>query len=399
MFVIFKRKSIGLPILMLYSMLLNAGAACIWPLTTVYIHNYLGKSLTMAGAVILLMSVFMIIGSYLGGYLFDNHSPYRTAVIFITISTLSIIALIFFHGWPAFALLMIPLGLGDGANLTLVNAYAAVSVSHSNRYIFNIMYIGLNLGMVIGTATVGYLLKGGVTFLFSITTLFYLATLLLTIFYFNVDFSNYQPVKRQVSHHHRSFEPHMILLLSICALVFCVYLSYSLWESVMPVHMTDLGISFEKYSWIWVVNGLMIVAGQALVNRIFSRTRIAVQVALGIVIFALAFYALVPAHHYLAFIGIMIFLTIGEMISLPDIPAWIDDLAPLGEKGRYQAYFNVAMTIGRAVGPVFGGVMVESLSYGFLFGLCATLILVALGWVLTEVSQIHRRKLTSDING
>lgn len=347
----------------------------------------------MSGLVLLGMSIFMIIGNYLGGYLFDNASPYKTSIIFMTISTISVIALIFFHGWPTFAFLLMPFDLGNGANLTLTNSYATAIVEKSSRYIFNIMYIGLNLGIVIGSAMAGFLLKGGVAFLFTVTSVFYVAALLMTILQFNVDLSKYQRVsgaqpKHQVIH----YGNHHGLLISICLMVFCIYMTYAIWDSVMSVHMTSLGISFIDYSWVWVINGILIVLGQDYVNRLFGRLKISVQVAIGVAIFAVSYFGLIPARHYLAFVISMIVLTIGEMISLPDIPAWIDNFARLNEKGRYQAYFNVSMTAGRAVGPLFDGIVVESISYGFLFGFSGILVLLSLLLVMIEVIRTYRRR-------
>lgn len=76
--------------------MLNAGAAFMWPLTTIYMNKTLGKSLTMAGAVMLLMSLMMMVGNYVGGVLFDRWSPYLTGVLGAGLSLIAMILLIFF---------------------------------------------------------------------------------------------------------------------------------------------------------------------------------------------------------------------------------------------------------------------------------------------------------------
>ena len=386
----FRRKSITLPWVMTYSMLQNAGASLIWPLVTIYIHNYLHQSLTTSGATLLFMSLFMVIGNYAGGYLFDNGSAYRTSIIFTSLSTIAIIALICFHDWPIFALLLMPVSLGDGVNLTLANSYATAIVHKSRRYIFNIMYIGLNLGIVIGTAMVGFLLKRGIAFLFTVTACFYIALIIMIVLRFNVNLSATQSFTT-ASRANKSSQNTLLVAL-ICGMVFCIYLSYSVWDSVISIHMTNLGMSFVQYSWIWVVNGIMIVLGQALINRVFGKLRITLQITIGIIIFSISFWGLIPAHHYLVFVISMAVLTLGEMISLPDIPAWIDDFAERGEQGRYQAYFNVFMTTGRAVGPLFDGIIVEGLGYPFLFGFSGIIVLISLALVMLNVR--HRSLMT-----
>lgn len=388
-----KRKELGLKLVFIYSLLLNSGAAFMWPLVTMYIDNYLHKSLLVSGISLLFISGFTIVGNYVGGYLFDHWSAYKASMIGITISTLAIIALIFYHGWPTFAILLVVLGFGDGINLTLLNSYATNVKSRDTRTVFNMLYVGLNIGVVIGTAMVGYLLKYGISVVFIAATSFYVALWLLTLIYFNVDFSNYRTNDNEsnnVNDNNVSLSKSKIkLVYPICLMVFTVYLSYTLWESVMSVHMVKLGISFEAYSTLWTVNGLLIVFGQPLVNYISKRLKIRInhQVFLGVFLFAMAFYFLVIAKTFPAFLGIMIFLTIGEMIGLPDVPAWIDELSTKEEKGKYQGMFNALMSAGRAISPLFAGFVIESYGYNPLFIFVATLMLVSLIIVMAVSRQ------------
>ncbi|MHA8138000.1 MFS transporter [Lactobacillaceae bacterium Scapto_B20] len=381
-----KPKEIGMKPVFIYTMLLNAGSSCLWPLTTMYMHEYLNRSLIESGLILFIMSSFMILGNYVGGYLFDHWSAYKTAIISIIISTLSIVALTFLHSWPYFAILLIIHGFGDGIGLTLVNSYASMVKSKSPRYVFNTLYVGLNIGVVAGTAMVGYLLKYGVTTVFAVTTVFYLVLLVMAILLFNIDFSDYDHNHQVKATGEKKYHG-IKLLLSICFLVFSIYLSYAIWESVIPVHMTNLGMSFEQYSSIWTINGLMIIAGQSLVSKLGRKIAINRQVALGVFLFAVAFIFLVFDKSYVGYVFTIAFLTFGEMIGLPDLPAWIDSLASDSQKGMYQAFFSISMSSGRAVGPLYAGAFVEYLSYNTLFIFSFVLMMFAIILVLFN----HRR--------
>lgn len=391
-----KRKELGLKLVFIYSLLLNSGAAFMWPLVTMYIDDYLHKSLLVSGISLLFISGFTIVGNYVGGYLFDHWSAYKTALIGISISTLAVLALVFFHGWPTFAILLIVVGFGDGINLTLLNSYATNIKSRDTRSVFNILYVGLNIGVVVGTTMVGYLLKYGVPVVFLTAAVFYIALWLLTWHYFDVDFSDYNSEDASSTAENGKVAPtapaksKVKLIYPICMMVFTVYLSYTLWESIMSVHMVRLGIPFEQYSLLWTVNGLMIVFGQPIVNWISEKlnVKISYQVFLGIFLFAVSFYFLVFARDFMAFLLIMIFLTIGEMIGLPDVPAWIDQLSSKHEKGKYQGTFNSLMSTGRAISPLFGGFVVEYMGYNPLFIFVSTLMLVALFTVIIIANKV-----------
>jgi MFS family permease len=144
------QKEVRLRWLFLANLLNNAGAAFMWPLTTVYMHNYLKQSLTFSGVILFLMSLAMIAGNFIGGRLFDHWRPYYTALLGGGISTAILTTLIFWHSlWP-YAIGLIIVGFGDGISMTVVNAYAATVTTRSNRYVFNMLYLALNVGSLLG---------------------------------------------------------------------------------------------------------------------------------------------------------------------------------------------------------------------------------------------------------
>lgn len=382
------QKEVRLRWLFLANLLNNAGAAFMWPLTTIYMHNYLKQSLTFSGIVLFLMSMAMIAGNYLGGHLFDHWRPYFTALLGGGISTVMLATLIFWHSlWP-YAIGLIIVGFGDGISMTVVNAYAATVTTRSNRYVFNMLYLALNVGVVIGTLLVGYLLDLGISVVFIVTTICYLGLMAITISTFNVT-----PAHRTATATTKVADTtpgnHRQLIWMICLMIFTIYLSYALWESILSVHMTNLGIPFRRYSEVWTINGLLIIVSQPIVSLFNERFKIGTQIGFGITLFALSFLGLVFARQYLDFIIIMVVLTIGEVIGLPIAPAWVDDMAADDQRGKYQGRYNMALSLGRAVGPLFGGMMVAQFSYSLLFITVTVLMLGSLALVLWRARREH----------
>lgn len=371
------------------TLLLNAAAACMWPLTTVYMHDQLHQTLTLAGIALLGMSLCMILGNWLGGWLFDHWSPFYSAIVGTLCSFIPMALLIFFHGWPIFGVMLLLIGLGDGIVMTVVNSFAATVKTVESRRVFNYLYIGMNLGVVVGTLMVGLLMKHGVTLVFSVAALSYLALLLIFIFDFRAKIE-----KKSYTHAKGPAKPAQLKLIwLISALVFALYMSYSLWESVISVHMTGLGISFEKYSLLWTLNGLMIVFGQPMVNRLAADFKLSSQIWVGSLIFILSFLLLVFAKSYAMFVVTMVILTLGEMTGFPGIPAWIDGLAGDNDKGKFQGIYNMAISFGRAVGPLYGGMIIEYGSYHSLFWSVTAIMLLALGAVMLA-NHRHQTKLS-----
>ena len=382
-----KRTAVKLKWVALASLLNNTGAAFLWPLTTMYMHNYLHESLTTAGIVMLFISICMMAGNYLGGWLFDHWDQYKTAVLGVSLSTLAIFALIFEHGWPWFAVLMMLNSFGDGMNMTIVNSYGSLVSAHSSRYVFNYIYMAYNVGVVIGTLAVGVLLPISVVLVFSVAAVFYGLLMLVVIFALNVQVklpAKAAAVKRsQATRSH-----HRILVLIWLILIYytTIHLSYSLWESVMAVHMTNMGIPFYAYSLLWTLNGVLIIVGQPLVNKLSPYIKLSNQIMVGLLIFASSFLLLIFARSLWAFALDFVILTVGEMTSFAGLPAWISQLTTVNETGHYQGLLNITMSIGRAIGPLYGGFVIDQGNYQDLFVsvflLIAGTLLVVFGYLL-----------------
>lgn len=386
-----KQRQVKLKWVALASLLNNTGAAFLWPLTTMYMHNYLHESLTTAGVVMLLMSICMMVGNYLGGWLFDHWDQYHTAVLGVAISTMAIFTLIFAHGWPWFAVLMMLNSLGDGINMTIVNSYGSLVSDHSSRYVFNYIYMAFNVGVVIGTLAVGVLLPVSVVLVFTVATVFYFLLALVVVFALKVRVL--LPPKTPRSREKlasRSHQQALVLIWLILLNFVTIHLSYSLWESVMAVHMTNMGIPFYAYSLLWTLNGVLIIVGQPLVNKLSPYVRLSSQIMVGILIFASSFLLLIFARNLWAFVLDFVLLTIGEMASFAGLPAWIAQLTTVNEAGHYQGLLNIMMSIGRAIGPLYGGFVIDHGNYQELFISVFLLMTVTLGGVFAYLLRLRR---------
>lgn len=138
-----EKKQTGISALALFigSFLSNTGISFIWPLTTIYMHDYLGKSLTIAGLVLFINSIFTMIGTNIGGHLYDNWSHFYTVLIGTILVTISSTMLIFNHQWPNYAFWLILLGFGNGLIVTTINSFATMVENKTPSYVYNVLYL------------------------------------------------------------------------------------------------------------------------------------------------------------------------------------------------------------------------------------------------------------------
>ena len=387
-----KAKTLKLKWLSLASLLNSTGAAFLWPLITVFINKHLGKSLTVAGIVLFIMSIAMILGNYLGGYLFDRWNAYLTSVWGAVIATVSIIFMIFFHNWPVFPILIYFVSFGDGICASVINSYGNFVPSNDALFVYNMVYLAFNVGVVLGTLLVGVLYPISIDLTFIVTSCFYVAFLLTMILFFNVPILKQAKKKETAAVSSTSHQRLRELIVYAIFVHLCmIYLGYALWESIMSVHITKLGIPFVAYSLLWTMNGAIIIVGQPIVSYFAPYIKLYKQIYVGLLLFTFSFILLPFIHTLLGFILDFIMLTLGDMMSVPGIPAWISDITPVSRTGKYQSLISSTISIGRAIGPLLGGIIIEAYSYNVLF-LTAFLLMFITFIPITIANGIYMRR-------
>lgn len=366
------KKELKLSWLLCGSFIVSVGSSLLWPLTTIYMHNYLGQSLTTAGIVLFINSLALIAGSYLGGRMYDkdrkNARRWLLGAIFL--STSAVFLLIFFNDWPTFAVLLFLDNFGGGIAITIGNSLATGIKEKSSRQVFNMLYFMQNVGVVIGTLLVGVLVEISIEWIF-------ISNFILFAFYWFVVYRHYYVpkaalVKEQVAKKGQDKTPlsYVWVIGAILILFFAIETGYSQWQSNLSIYMESLGISVKSYGFLWTINGFVIVCGQPILNKLLDdilKIKLIYKLYLGSALFVLGFFTLLFATDYPHFILTMVIVTLGEILTFPTIPAVVDNLSTLSEKGKYQGAVSVFAALGRAIGPLAGGLIVDNSSYDMLF--------------------------------
>lgn len=394
------RQGVELKWLLLGMFLGSIGNSFVWPLTTIYMHDQLHESLTVSGIVLLLYSGANVVGSYISGMLFDKREPRRLMLGGTITATLVMGLLIIFNGWPTYGILLTVVGFMNGWIITLVNSYGTQS-GKDGRYVFNMLYFANNLGMVIGTTIVGPLYQyanGNVSPMFTITTILYVLFSTVVFFFFHDSKDRTSNRQTQTADEDKAIQmpiSNLIISWTFFITLTVIWTMYEQWSSNLSVFMTGQGISMTKYSLLWTINGILIVLIQLIITWInHYRTNLYLQVYIGIFTVGLSFVLLLFAKSYLWFVMAMIVLTIGEATAFPTMPAIVNELSPAAIKGKYQGILNAFSSIGKAIGPLFGGIMIELTSYQGLFIICAASVFVML-LIVIGIVQVNKMRTTN----
>lgn len=385
-----QQKQIKLSWLFLGYLITNTGSSFIWPLTTIYMHETLGESLTTAGIVLFFNSMFMVIGSAVGGRLFDKWREDATILIGITMMTVATAALIFWHGWPAFPILLVVSGFGSGMVVTCVNGFATRIRTKRASYIFNVMYFISNLGLVFGTLGVGIFLPMGIQYIFTIAFFMYLLFLIIAFFeYRGKNRVRTAGQAKMVKDKMHISAPVFTVLLTLVI----IWIFYEQWQSNISAFMLDEGLKVRDYSFLWTVNAILIVAFQPVLTMFddWLNDHLHGRLYVGFGLLGGSFLILPFAHQYWVFVVTMAVLTIGEITALPAVSTFVDLTAPESQKGRFQGLVQACASAGRALGPLIGALVIERTSYRFMF-IAATVVIMASVMLFAFSNELSKLK-------
>ena len=329
------------------------GASFIWPLTSVYLNKRLHVSLAMIGIVLLFNCLANMLGSFIAGWAYDHFNPYYLIIAGAGLDALVLFGMAVNHTWPIYWVWMTLTGLLGGWNGALINSIATSIKSKPGRYVFNTIYFAQNLGVVLGTLIVGYIYDYSVTILFVIAA----------IIKFHLE-RKAQQNKDSKNKATPMPAANLKLTIGFFTTLAVIWLMYMNWESNLSVYMVSLGIPFHLYSLLWTINASIIVIVQAFLSR-FPNTfkNLFHQVVFGVTMFAISFVTLIFAKDYAHFVFSMVTLTLGESTAMPAMPAYVNDLSPSDSKGKYQGLTISTSAVGRAFGPLFGGLVIDKFGY------------------------------------
>ncbi|ATP41514.1 MFS transporter [Solibacillus sp. R5-41] len=359
----------------------TVGNSFLWPLNSIYIHDYLGKTLTMAGFVLMLNSLAGVFGNILGGILFDKLGGYKTILIGVILNLFSITLLAIWHEWPQYIIFLTMLGFSGGIVFPALYAIAGSAWPEGGRRSFNAIFLANNVGVAIGPALAGVIADIQFEWVFISNLIAYIVFFLIVIFTFKRFDSGKITMKKVTSEASDKKVRAPLIALSILSvsLVLC-WLSYSQWSATISSYTQFLGMSLSQYSLLWTLNGFMIVAVQPIIKPLVTRweKKIKHQLVLGLALMSVSFFVVYFAGDFKMFAAAMVILTLGEVFFSPVIPMLANKLAPPGQEGFYQGLVNSATTVGRMIGPLFGGLMVDLYGMQVLMLILTVILIVAM---------------------
>jgi predicted MFS family arabinose efflux permease len=337
------------------------------PFLSLYLYQDRGISMTMVGIIILVGGLCSAGSQALGGVLSDRLGRRPILLIAALVSILLYSGLSVFIGISAPVWVIAIAYIAGRSVLTttrpVISAMVADFTSKERlTEAYGILRIGANIGWAAGPAIGGYL----ATFL-PYAWLFGIAPLTcgivaLIIFFFIRESS--QGMSRGAGF--RSMvaianDRNFLVFAVISLLLFIVMGQMISTLSIFTVDM--LGFSTAQFGLLLTLNGLIVIFFQYPMTLALRRLAKFRALIFGSLLYAFGYLSLGWITQFEWALLAMAVITGGEIIHAPVSLAVIGELSPQDQRGQYMGLYGLSQTMGMAIGPLIGGVLIDAFPF------------------------------------
>lgn len=183
---------------------------------------------------------------------------------------------------------------------------------------------------------------------------------------------------------------------------FIMMFVYAQVESSIPqvIVRSSIDDSAQLIAGLVLVNTLTIIVFQFPMLKWLEHVPLFVRTRIGMLLMAVAQIGFLfsPSDWPLGWVVACFVLSVGEVIAFPTLNVQIDRMAPRNLRG---SYFGVAAlySLGFAIAPLVGGVVIEMISANWLFALCFFLciVMIWLYWLAEHTEDTVEREPITQI--
>jgi MFS family permease len=361
------------------------GSSLVMTFMSIYMYENLGMSMTQVGIADFITTIVGAGAAYAGGAACDAYGRKKLLVAGLSLQILSYLLIsIAIDTQVAIPLFILALAFNsfNGGLYRAIPDVMVADVVEPGRLVeaYGLLRIGSNLGWVVGPVLGGaFLIFTSYGNLFYITALTTFAYLTIAIFLLRDTRPKVKPER---------FRPEDIVtvasdrpFLLFCLLSLFMLIPYQQMYTLFSVYSSSY-VGLDKFSIgvLFALSGLMVAFLQYYISTKVSRHRMTTALACSAIVFALGFGMLsLSTAFFMPFIGMAI-ITFAEMIWAPAGSTLQANLSPESMRGRYFGFNGLTSNIGWAVGPLFGGVLKDSMNnnvpmmwavVGAMFVICA----------------------------
>jgi DHA1 family multidrug resistance protein-like MFS transporter len=177
----------------------------------------------------------------------------------------------------------------------------------------------------------------------------------------------------------------------IVSTMFVSMLGMGIVTPFLPIYADQLGASALEVGMVQAAFSISGLTTLLVVGRMSDRFGRKKFLLMGLAVMTLASVAFIWARNPLQLIIIRLFQGLGASAHLPIAQAYLGDITPEGNEGKWMGYFNAVLFGGIGMGPLVGGVLADVFSITTTFLVMAIANFIGLVATLIFLPEVPRR--------
>ena len=177
--------------------------------------------------------------------------------------------------------------------------------------------------------------------------------------------------------------------------VFSSMLGVGIIAPLLPLYAENLGATGI---WIGIIFAGFSVSRAIIMpiaGRLSDRRGRKLFLSIGLLSFSIISLGYIWANSVLGLTLVRLIHGLAAGMIMPIAQAYIGDISPEGEEGKWMGYFNAAFFTGFGFGPLMGGVLTDHFGMNVAFSTMGGLNLLAFLIVALFLPEVRQRKITS----
>lgn len=399
-------------------MLVNRSGAMVVAFLSVYLINAQGYEAIDAGYVMAAFGAGGVIGNYVGGLLNDRYGSWH--IQFYSMVGAGILNILLGQVSSFWAICGLAFSISLVADAFRPANRAALAIYAPKEVLtqaFGLQRMAVNLGFSIGPALGGWLIYtygyelmfwgDGLTFLLA-AGVFYLVLPPDETAKPLVSAEERAEIKRTdildavLAERRRNAAPPahtQAWLITFVVANACIMICFFQLFATFPVYLNQYGINEQATGWLFTISGIVIVALEMPLLYVAERRWKPVPIMLAGVALVGGSFLLLPAAlevGYIAVLGMIILLTIGEIFYMPFTNTYVSKYAPPSRRGEYLGILSASYSAAFVLCPLVAFRVADSYGYAAATFVCCGC--AGLGWLmLTRVNKLREKRLIGSV--
>lgn len=376
-------------------MLVNRSGTMVIPFMTLYLTDKsMGRTLSEAGIVISLFGFGSVVGAFFGGKVSDKIGFRQVQLFTLIFGGVMFITLGQIKSYPLICITTFILALvNEGFRPANSSAVAFYSNAENRTRSYSLNRLAINLGWAVGSSIGGFLAAYNYQLLFWVDGLTNIFAAVLLFHYLKPSRISARPafpeeiVPENLSAYRDKIYLAFIVLVSLFALCF-----FQMFTTVPKYFRDELHLDERYIGFIMALNGILIVMLEMILIYTLEGTRKATFfITRGVILCGISFGCLlIPGPGKFISLLMILFITVGEISSMPFMNTFWTARSNDKNRGQYAALYTIAWGFAQSVGPLLASLLVDASSFTALFlTMLAMLTLVGFGFSILGRKANH----------